>query len=157
MEKELERFWKKVDIAGLDDCWEWTATKDSDGYGRFRLRGKRTPAHRFAWRIARGMETVPEGLCVCHQCDNPGCVNPAHLFLGTQKENIQDSARKGRMAHGRYPGEKNGQHKLKEGDVRDIRSRYADGVSQYILAREYGVGRTTVGFVVRRETWSWLK
>ena len=86
----LTRFWNKVDKSGA--CWEWTASKDKDGYGLFHFNRKQVRAHRFAF----GLDNIPKGMAVCHTCDNPGCVNPDHLFLGTNLDNTQDMISKGR-------------------------------------------------------------
>ncbi len=89
-----ERFWEKVDIK-IGHCWEWTRHKDKDGYGRLRANNKDLRAHRLSWEINNN-KPVPPGMSVIHSCDNPSCVNPAHLSVGTNKENTLDSIRKGR-------------------------------------------------------------
>lgn len=96
------RFWAKVHILSPIECWEWQSGKDPNGYGRFGIgpdRSNITPrlAHRVAWELAVG--PIPEGRHLCHHCDNPGCVNPAHLFIGTAGDNMRDMARKGRNSN----------------------------------------------------------
>lgn len=90
-----ERFWSKVHTRGPDDCWEWTGCRLPAGYGKIGVRGRTEYATRVLWQMMHG--PIPDGLYVCHHCDNPPCVNPAHLFLGTGKDNARDSARKGRL------------------------------------------------------------
>jgi hypothetical protein len=90
----MKRFWDKVKIAGPKDCWEWTAAKDKNGYGFFRFDDKQQKAHRVAWQLEIG--PIPDEMHICHVCDNPPCVNPNHLFLGTPKDNMQDKLAKGR-------------------------------------------------------------
>ena len=149
-ENRLIRFWAKVDKAGPDDCWEWMAHRKFDGYGRFRVAGEYPMAHRFSYELHVG--PIPDGMCVCHSCDNPACVNPAHLWLGTNDENMTDMARKGRA---RPPtGENSHWAKLTEDDVRAIR---ADQTStQRELAAKYGVNRSLISMIQSRKRWAWL-
>ena len=95
MKTTKERFWEKVDKSG--DCWKWIAHL-LKGYGRFRLNNKTWSAHRVSWTLHYG--EIPEGMCVLHRCDNPGCVNPEHLFLGTRTDNMKDRDQKGRGSNG---------------------------------------------------------
>lgn len=107
-------------------------------------------AHRVSWMLANG--PIPAGMVVCHRCDNPPCVNPDHLFLGTQIDNMRDRSKKGRGNHRK--GSRHGRAKLTEQDVRVIRSRYATGDwKQSDLAAEYGVSQPLIGHIVRRVTW----
>lgn len=138
-------------------CIEWDRFCDPvSGYGMLRWArrdggdGQNWRAHRMAWVKAYG--PIPDGMFVCHRCDNPPCVNPDHLFLGTPGDNSRDRDRKGR--HVALRGESNGSSKLNDDAVRAIRARYAaGGVSQRALADEFGVDRVAVGFVVNGKTW----
>lgn len=150
--EEPKKFWGKVDVGHPVDCWEWLATKNNYGYGKFHLSGKTWLAHRAAWILIFG--PIPKGFCVLHRCDNPPCCNPSHLFLGTRGDNIRDAARKGRMAS----GEEHYQSKLTEEEVLEIHKLY--DTSEWTLAglaEEYGVSTGTIGRVLSGKTWSWLK
>lgn len=121
MDTTKSRFWPKVDKSG--DCWMWTAAKIPTGYGRLR-RSKKDDgwayAHRVSWEIHNG--PIPSGLCVLHKCDNPPCVNPEHLWLGTMADNMRDRDRKGRQARGRRMAESTGKRKLTEQQAIEILS-----------------------------------
>lgn len=120
-----ELFWSKVS----KDCWTWKASiKPGNGYGHFHHGGKDYNAHRLAWELTNG--PIPEGMHVLHRCDVPHCVNPAHLFLGTHAENMEDMRRKHRHTY----GEKNKHAKLTEVQVREIRRDY----------RKFGVKKTNI-------------
>lgn len=145
-----ERFWSRVQkTAG---CWLWTAAlaavDHGDGYGHFGYQGKDYGAHRYSFELHKG--PIPKGLHVCHTCDVRRCVNPAHLFLGTSRDNMADASQKGRM----HPGEANGIAKLTEDAVRSIRDFWTGSPGELAyLARAFGVSEGTIRFVVRGVTW----
>jgi hypothetical protein len=143
-ESPKERFWSKVSKGS--GCWLWTAAM-SDGYGVFWFEGRTTPAHRWAFEQENG--AIPSAAIVRHHCDNPACVRPDHLRVGTHGDNVRDRDQRERQAK----GEMNGRAKLSMGQVRSIRARFASGDSQVGLAREFGVSRRTVSMIVHRETW----
>lgn len=145
------RLWAKTRINFVTGCWEVPAV--NDGYGTATVAGRQMGAHRLAYQIVFG--PVPDGLMVCHSCDNRACVNPAHLWLGTNAENMADMARKGRRRGiAGTSGENCGAAKLTESQVREIRRRYAaGGVSQRQLGAEYGVSQMPISYIVRRVTW----
>lgn len=140
-----ERFWAKV--VKTDSCWIWTAGKTVGGYGSFRIRHPRTKtlAHRIAYELTYG--SIPDGLFVCHRCDNPPCVRPDHLFLGSSAENTADAKTKGRIT-GRPRGTT-----LSAEAARAIRRAHTLGHSQARLARAYGVDRLTIRNVLIGKTW----
>lgn len=156
-EEAKARFMSKVDIGGptvshvanLEPCWLWTALTNSDGYGRMRVGGRPLLAHRISWKIHNG--PIPAGMCILHRCDTPACVNPAHLFLGTQLDNIRD--RDAKKRHVSTPGEQHGRAKLTEAQVLAIRAEYATGAKQASLAERFCMSVPTISKIVRRETW----
>lgn len=147
-----ERFLEKVIVGRPEECWRWTGAHVPDGYGSMMLesRGARDrssiKAHRFAWLHWIG--PIPDGMHVCHHCDVRDCVNPSHLFLGTNADNVADRVRKGRSAGQR--GEANHKAKLTEDDVRHIRASRSRARE---LARHYGVAYETINRVRRGEFW----
>lgn len=154
----VDRFWSRVNRDGPihpvlgTACWLWTGIVVAR-YGYITLGHPRTPGskrwktHRFSWELHRG--PIPDHLRVCHQCDNPLCVRPEHLFLGTQKENVHDAIRKGRR--NAY-----GIQKLNPDDVRVIREQAARGLRQADIASAFRIGRSTVSGIVNRKSWNHL-
>jgi hypothetical protein len=144
---DVSRFWSLVDKRAT--CWMWTGHLDKDGYGLFVWRGRRVGAHTLALSFTTG-ETKPEGMDTCHSCDNPPCVNPAHLRFDTRQANVDDAHARGRAA----VGERIGAAKLTERDVIEIRTRRAAGALQKHLARDYGVSPAYVSEIVNGITWT---
>lgn len=147
-----ERFWPKVDKSG--DCWSWLGARNRKGYGTIGLGGKHgkcTPAPRAAWLLTRG--PIPDGLLVCHRCDNPTCVRPEHLFLGTALENTHDMISKGRARHRPLRGESNRRALLTDEKVRYIRAERGNGRTLASLAAELGVHLTTVHYASNGKNW----
>lgn len=148
-----ERFFRYV--TKTPECWEWTGYRSPLGYGRFNLTGtKPVLAHRFAWELQHG--PIPDGLVVCHHCDNPRCVRPDHLFLGTQRDNLLDMGRKGRrrgtFSSARTSGEANRAAKLTVEEVRRIRD-LAPMLPHIEIAAMFNICKTHVSKIVRRRTW----
>jgi hypothetical protein len=149
-----ERFWMKVDSGVPNGCWEWTGCCNHDGYGKIKDSGKTVTSHRVSWELHNG--PIPEGVLVLHKCDNPKCIRPDHLFLGTDKSNAEDKVAKGRQ--GTLKGEALPQSKLRESDVRSIREMYrrhqsrTDGLRTF-LVKWFGVSRSTVSGVASGTTW----
>ena len=145
-----EKFWSRVDRSGGEDsCWEFSGWKNkSGGHGLVNVGGgKFLGAHRLAWVLTNG--EISDGLCVCHQCDNPPCCNPKHLFLGTNLENWDDMRRKGRARGGKLHGATNRNSRFTESQVQEIRKLYSEGKPQSEIGKLYGVGQTTISYLLR--------
>lgn len=145
-----ERYHAKVDKRGPTDCWPWLASTNKKGYGKFGDGTTVTSAHRFGYVLLVG--PIPQGLCVLHTCDNPPCQNPAHWFLGTNKDNVDDRERKRRRIAPQ--GEQHGRARLTEEQVHAIRQLYAADTSQRTLARTFSVSQRQIGRILQGVSWS---
>lgn len=144
----IERFQSR--IKKTDGCWEWQGNKDSCGYGVIKFHQRALKTHRVAYELATG--NSPVGMCVLHTCDNPACVNPEHLYLGTPSDNAKDRSMRGRS--GDIRGEKNGRAKLNETQVKKIRELFKEGnISKMKLGRMFGVTDVQIGLIVRNKEW----
>ena len=142
-----EKFLAKVSPRE-DGCWLWTGLVRPDGYGAIRFEGKEQGAHRVAWKLFRGK--IAPGMAVCHKCDVPACVNPAHLFSGTPADNAKDMSRKGRNRQ----GEKHGSARLTLAQVRRIKTMLTeDKLYMSEIAREFEVSETTIRSIKAGKTW----
>lgn len=172
---EVDRFWSKVQVGEPDACWEWKTGRQKAGYGQFAREFTGVPmgAHRYSWQIHHG--EIPEGMFVCHRCDNPPCCNPAHLFLGTAADNMADMALKGRQAKGCHVplssrrrgdahyartnperlarGAANWNSKLTENIVRSLRRRYDAGATIVELTRGLKISGVAIHNAVMGVTW----
>lgn len=150
MKPLADRLWAKTKKGGSDECWEWQGSRHPKGYGQIG-RGRRKDglayAHVVAWEVTHG--PVPSGAHVCHRCDNPPCVNPSHLFLGSPADNTHDMIRKRRHSYG-----ENHATKLTEKDVVEVRRLLAEGTTQQAVADRFSVSRSLIGQVGRFNRWA---
>jgi hypothetical protein len=151
-EPVIDRFWKKVAIAKENECWVWIGRIGSYNYGVFDLDNKAIRAHRFSYIIHFGeIPSSPPDLCVCHTCDNPSCVNPAHLWLGTRSQNMQDKIKKGR---GNYlKGIEASNAILTEVQVKEIKQKLKNEVKIAELSKIYGVSRIAIWHIKKGHNW----
>ncbi len=146
-----ERFWAKVQKT--DECWIWTGHCTLNGYGIFSIVGGKITASRMAWVLVYG--PIPDGFWVLHKCDNPPCVRPDHLFLGTHTDNMVDMTMKGRgrPGHPDNSGERNGRAKLTESAVQVARQMHEQGATERQLAQRFGVSAAGMHYALSGETW----
>jgi hypothetical protein len=148
-ECEIVNLYRRTNVTE-SGCLEWTGSLNKDGYGRLRINGREKTAHRRAWELLRG--EIPDGLLVCHTCDNRSCIAIDHLFLGTDKDNSDDKVSKGRQRAVR--GSLQHLAKLSESEVIVIKQRLLEGEHPSQLAREYRVARQTVDAIKYGKTWT---
>lgn len=167
--KARARFESRVERRGPDECWPWHGSKASkDGRGTISINGKNMVAPRLSWALANG-KMPPADMLVCHSCDNPNCVNPAHLWLGTVSDNARDASAKKRLYMQRYPemsffaqpenfklkakGSRHGSSKLSEADVSLIKQGLADGETILCLSERFGVSTTSIFRIKNGRNW----
>lgn len=150
-----DRFWSKVRKGGPDECWEWTASLNTSGYGQIGWggrRGRSERAHRVSYMLAHGL--IPDGLCVMHSCDNRKCVNPNHLSLGTKADNNWDKVRKGRQGNTGPKGEQAGNAVFTDELIVKV---LLDDRPHHLIAADYGVDRTAIGHIKTGKNWSHVR
>lgn len=149
-----DALFSNVEKGNVDDCWVWQGTQRGNGYGCVKYKGKILEAHRLSYEIHNG--SIPDGLLVCHKCDNRPCVNPNHLFLGDHDDNHKDAKSKDRHTR----GERQGRNKLRDADVIEIRRAYRTrvrGETIPMLAAQYGVCKRTIVSVARGKAWKHIE
>ncbi len=151
----MRRFWSKVDIRSSNDCWSWKAGRFDFGYGQFWFEGKTMKAHRMAWILTHGK--IPDNKLVLHKCDNPPCVNPKHLWVGTYRDNTRDMIIKGRdnyIGHIGLRGESSPFSRMKEDQVKLLRKMYKNKEgSTYKLAELFNISKSTAWEIVANKNW----
>lgn len=158
-EERVKRFWAKTQPQG-NGCIYWMGSRGGgrNNYGLTSYNGKGITTHRLSWILTHG--PIPDGGWILHKCDNPPCVNPEHLYIGDNKQNVRDRIeRHGPPDASRLPIRRGTQawaNKLSEDQVREIRKRWAPGMSK-IFAKEYGVDPSNILLIIRGDTWGWLK
>ena len=147
-----ERFWSKVNKDTESGCWEWKASTTIGGYGSFSDQNRKSiSAHRYSYEFHYG--GIPEGMHVMHKCDNPKCVKPDHLSVGTHLDNMRDKKNKNRQVKGSLAG----MSKLTEEQVKNIKIKLLSGVKQSDIAKEFQTHKTNISYISREITWTHVK
>lgn len=144
-----EHFWANVEPLSPNECWIWKGSRPDGRYGRMKDHGVAVSAHRVSYELHHG--PIPSEMQVLHKCDNPPCVNPNHLFIGTPLDNMQDKTKKGRAYTPK--GKDNPSSRLDTEQVLDIRRRVREGEKQSHLGAEYGISQQTVSEIVHYKIW----
>lgn len=152
----LARFEEKYAVNPITCCWEWIANKNNKGYGMLRPGGTENKrlAHRISYELYKS--SVPKGMHVLHHCDNPSCVNPDHLFLGTHADNMRDKESKNRANHADMMGEENASAILNDAKVVEIRNLYSGGESRQSLSARFGVTYGCIADIISNRSWRHL-
>jgi hypothetical protein len=150
-----DRFWQKVNKKSSDECWEWLgATHHQWGYGNLTIDGKYMAAHRYSWELHN--REIPDGMLVCHHCDNPSCVNPNHLFLGTNADNMRDRDKKNRQA--RLIGTNNGRAILNEDDIKQIfKLRNTSNYTVKEIADMFNISKSAIEAIIYKRNWTFVE
>lgn len=148
-DKDIKRFWSKVDIKSEDECWIWKAGKGRFNYGSFWLNGKSYSSHRVSYYLHNPEADI--NLFICHKCDIPECVSPHHLFAGTQNDNMQDKVIKNRQP--KLKGSKHGMSILTEEQVLQIKNTDMTFITQEQLAKQYSVSRQIINQILNGRRW----
>ena len=147
------QFWGKVKIGFIHDCWEWIGSRKPQGYGHITIDGKGHQSHHLAWEFRYGK--IPKKLWVLHSCDNKGCVNPSHLFLGTHQDNMNDMKNKNRHAY--FKGIYSPRAKLNNQKVKDIRKSLENNEKVTCLAKKYNVSIGAISAIKHKRSWTHIK
>lgn len=154
--KTETEFWSKVAVAGVDECWPYLGDVTPNGYGRLRWANGKTSAHRLSYVLTNGV--IPDGLVVCHTCDNKPCCNPKHLYAGTNKQNSQDASARGLLKGVNPKGIRNGNSKLSEEDVRYIKWNCLKEYGSVVrFAKRFGVTDGTIRAILKDRAWKHLE
>ena len=145
-----ERFWSKTELIPFSSCWYWTGSL-TRGYGYATVNKKVGYAHRHSWEFNFG--AIPKGMCVCHKCDNPICIRPDHLFLGTHADNVRDKIAKGRARTGKRIGTQHKHAKLNDEKVLLAYQLKKSGLTLREIAQQVGASKSAVGNIFTKTTW----